>query len=283
MPDAWSLEEVSATVADYFAMFELEIRGKSYNKAEHNRFLQKILNDRSAQAIEFKHANISAVLRDADLPYIDGYKPRSNYQQILRDVVLDRLNGDHALVATIAQYAEAPAPAVPELRPLSDVIVAAPKRDDAGGRIYEKRQAERVPVLGVNYLERDARNASVGAAGEKFVLQLEHQRLWEAGKRKLAEKIDHISATRGDGLGYDIISFETDGRERFIEVKTTSFGARTPFFASDGEVAVSEQLAEKYHLYRVFKFRESPKLFMLGGSLRQSCALDPIQYRASVR
>lgn len=283
MPEAWSLDEVAATVADYFAMFDLEVRGEKYNKKEHNRLLQKFLSNRSAGAIEFKHENISAVLRDAGLPFIEGYKPRGNYQKLLRDVVLDRLNSERQLIARIAHVAEAPAPIVPEVRALADVVVPPPRRDHKPGRVYERQDVERVPMLGVNYLEREARNASLGAAGEKFVLEVEHRRLWEAGKRKLAEKVEHVAATRGDGLGYDIMSFETDGRGRFIEVKTTSFGSRTPFFASSGEVFVSEELAEKYQLYRVFKFRESPKVFMLGGSLRQSCALDPVQYRASLR
>jgi hypothetical protein len=283
MPDAWSLEEVFATVADYFAMFDLEIRGERYNKKEHNRLLQKLLRNRSAGAIEFKHENISAVLRDVGLPSIEGYKPRGNYQKLLRDVVLDRLNGERNLIARIAQVVEAPAPMVPEVLASADVIVPPPRRDKKTGHVYERQKIERAPELGVNYLEREARNASLGAAGEKFVLEVEQRRLWEAGKRRLAERIEQVSSTRGDGLGYDIVSFETDGRERFIEVKTTSFGSRTPFFASQGEVAVSDELSDKYQLYRVFKFRESPKLFMLAGSLRQSCALDPIQYRASVR
>ena len=36
----------------------------------------------------------------------------------------------------------------------------------------------------------------------------------------------------GDGAGYDILSFETDGTERFLEVKTTVGYERTPFFIS---------------------------------------------------
>lgn len=283
MPDDWSLEEVAATVADYFVMFDLELRGEEYNKKEHNRLLQKLLRGRSAGAIEFKHANISAVLRDAGYPFIDGYKPRSNYQEILREVVLDRLSVDRDLSARVQLLAEAPVPGVPAVRPLSDVLVAAPTRDSPRGRVYEKKNAPRAPILGVNYLEREARNASLGFAGEKFALEVEHRRLWEAGKRKLAESIEHVSSTRGDGLGYDIASFDTDGRERFIEVKTTSFGARTPFFASKGEVAVSEELGDRYQLYRVYKFRELPKVFFLGGSLRMSCELEAVQYRAALR
>lgn len=33
---------------------------------------------------------------------------------------------------------------------------------------------------------------------------------------------------------------------------------------------------------RTLKFKESPKLFVLPGSLRESCVLDPVQYRASL-
>src|SRR5215831_6250572 len=90
--EAWSRDEVELTVADYFAMLRAELSRQSVNKAEHNRRLQQRLNGRSKGAIEFKHANISAILLSlGDLPYIDGYKPRGNYQQLLEQVVLERL------------------------------------------------------------------------------------------------------------------------------------------------------------------------------------------------
>ena len=55
----------------------------------------------------------------------------------------------------------------------------------------------------------------------------------------------------------------------------------TPFFASAKEVAVSEALPT-FQLYRIFKFREAPRIFALAGSLRQSCVLEPVQYRVSL-
>jgi hypothetical protein len=58
----WSPEEVAATVEDYFAMLENELRRASYNERDHNRRLQQRLSGRSAGAIEFKHANISAIM-----------------------------------------------------------------------------------------------------------------------------------------------------------------------------------------------------------------------------
>jgi hypothetical protein len=277
----WSLEEVAATVADYFVMLDHELRGESYSKKEHNRRLQGLLRDRSAGAIEFKHANISAVLIELGFPYIDGYKPRANYQELLREVVTTRLDADKRLESAAELIVAAPVVEAPAVRALSDVLVLPPNRERERNRSYERRAAP-MPRRGVNYLEREARNASLGSAGERFILNLEHQRLWEAGRRQLAERIEHVSQTQGDGLGYDVISFETDGRERLIEVKTTGFGAMTPFFASKREVSVSEERSQQFSLYRVFKFRESPKVFVLNGSLRESCILDPVQFRASL-
>lgn len=280
MSDSWTDEEVAATVADYFAMLQHELRGELFNKRERNVRLQRMLSGRSAGAIEFKHANISAVMIELGFPYIDGYKPRGNYQSILRDEILSQWSLHPALADLAAVVVSAPAQLVDGALVLSDVFVPVPMRTARTNKVNERLTREYQPRIGVNYLERESHNASLGLAGEEYVLKLEHQRLWEEGARHFAERIEHVSRTKGDGLGYDIVSFDVDGRERLIEVKTTSFGAMTPFYASRREVAVSEEKAEHYRLYRLFKFRAAPKLFVLDGSLRQSCILDPIQYSA---
>ena len=82
MGDFWSHEEVEAIVADYFKMLDNELRGIHYNKTEHRRALSILLNTRSDGSIERKHQNISAVLIDQGFPYIAGYKPLRNYQQL---------------------------------------------------------------------------------------------------------------------------------------------------------------------------------------------------------
>ena len=280
MAEDWSAEEVAATVADYFVMLAHELRGEPYNKKEHNRQLLLLLRGRSPGAIEFKHANISAVLRELGFPFIDGYKPRANYQELLKNEVSARLEADSRLQRTAQTIVEAPAIAVPEVRSLAEIVVPAPTRERTIS--YERRVPPQILRRGVNYLEREAHNASLGQAGEEFVLEVEHRRLREAGHATLADQIEHVSRIRGDGLGYDILSYEPDGRERLIEVKTTSFGPMTPFYASRREVATSEERGPQFSLYRVFKFRESPRLFVLPGSLRDSCILDPIQYQATL-
>jgi hypothetical protein len=35
-----------------------------------------------------------------------------------------------------------------------------------------------------------------------------------------------------------------------------------------------------YQLYRLFNFSAQPKLFVLPGSLRETCALEPLQFSA---
>ncbi len=282
MPEDWSHEEVAATVADYFEMLDHELRSEPYNKRDHNRRLQEVLRGRSGGAIEFKHANISAVLIELGFPYIDGYKPRGNYQELLRDEVTARLELNPRLAQAAEAIVQATAEAAPAVRSLADILVPAPIRERGWKRVHEGPARGRLPRRGINYLEREAKNSSLGAAGELFALDVEHRRLWEAGKRHLAERIDHVAQTRGDGLGYDVHSFEVDGRDRLIEVKTTSFGAMTPFFASSREVAVSEERAPNFRLYRVFKFRDAPKVFVLSGALRETCVLDAVQFRARV-
>lgn len=51
-------------------------------------------------------------------PYISGYKPRGNYQQMLREVVADYLRNDcviHQLAAADASEICVPVPAVPDI------------------------------------------------------------------------------------------------------------------------------------------------------------------------
>jgi len=133
-------------------------------------------------------------------------------------------------------------------------------------------------VLEAAAMAREARNRELGLAGEEFVLRFERARLLAAGRARLAEKIVHVSKERGDGEGFDVLSFEESGEERLIEVKTTKYGRHTPFFLSRNEVAVSERKSDQYQLYRLFEFGEGTKLFGLAGALSQTCTLEPTSF-----
>lgn len=95
----WSREEVEATVTDHLRMLRLHLTGQPYNKAAHNRALTRQLRRCTRGAVELKHQNISAVLLERGFGYIPGYKPLSNYQQLLVDVVLDQIEQDPVIDA----------------------------------------------------------------------------------------------------------------------------------------------------------------------------------------
>ena len=83
---AWSDLENDAIVADYMAMLSADLSGQSYSKAEHNRTLQQLIG-RGRGSIEYKHQNISAVLKGIGETELAGYKPAFNYQASLKDAV----------------------------------------------------------------------------------------------------------------------------------------------------------------------------------------------------
>lgn len=156
----WSREEVEATVADYFRMLRLELAGQPYNKAAHNRALLALLNDRSRAAVELKHQNISAVLLELNQVYIPGYKPRGNYQLLLRDVVIEQLCADQEFDRAALQAVERDA-VVPDIAELRGIIVEPPVVREVrspGPDVddYVPRQAVRR-----DYLAIEARNRSL--------------------------------------------------------------------------------------------------------------------------
>lgn len=273
----WSRAEVETVVADYLDMLTRELTGQTYNKAAHRRSLGAALPARSEGAIEFKHANISAVMLELGFPYLKGYKPRAHFQrQILIDVVSQRLAShrmlDEAALAAVQRPVECA-----DILDFRKVRAEAPKRELAA----REQSPDAFRAVKRDYLEREALNRSLGMAGEEFAFRFEQWRLIELGAGQLAGQVQHVSRSQGDGLGYDILSFEHDGRQRFIEVKTTTFGERTPFFVSANELRFAQGHADDFHLYRLFDFRTSPRLFELNGPIERHCALDPTTYRAS--
>jgi hypothetical protein len=283
LPGNWTRVEVEAVVADYFAMLKEELRRRDYNKSLHRRLLSAMLDNRSAGSIERKHQNISAILIGLEQPWISGYKPLGNYQALLEEVVVDHLAEDAELAVLAEQSARAPA-SIPTVNDVLSRIEDPPEPSE----LKYPPIADRVRIPGqtrrrVNYLEMEAKNASLGRQGEDFIVRFERARLLSLGKESLADRIEHISVTEGDGAGFDILSFEKDGTDRYIEVKTTVLGKQTPFLISRNEIAVSAYRGARYHLCRLFKFRDDPRFYSLSGSMEQRCILEPTQFLGKPR
>jgi hypothetical protein len=279
----WSLSEVKLVVADYFEMLEAELLGKAFKKSERRKALAPQLAGRSEGSIEFKHQNVSGVLVEMGLPYVEGYKPRSNYQSILATEVeafLDQRPGflQHLASAPMLNPTHTTAIAKPNL----DEVIEDPPEKIFAPTITAKPWISRMSRK-TDFAELDATNRQLGKLGEQFVFELEKYRLLQAGRDDLAKKVLWASRDIGDGLGFDIISFdEADDSERMLEVKATGLGKFFPFYVTSNEVRCSEDIPQQYQLFRVFNFGRSPRLYILHGSLRQLCQLEPVLYRAVI-
>ncbi|WP_316231730.1 DUF3883 domain-containing protein [Bradyrhizobium sp. SZCCHNR1051] len=218
MAGAWTDEQNDAIVADYFAMLADDVAGRPYNKAERNRAVQASTG-RTHGSIEYKNRNISAVLKGLGEEWIAGYRPAFNFQSSLEVAVarwLDR--NPEWLARTTRAAAISLGSGYGEPPPLW--IGPPPTHSNAP----PPEELEQMVVIARKYDvgARDARNRALGRAGEERVLAHERSTLLAAGRTDLARQIRWVSDVDGDGAGYDIRSFEPDGRERLIEVKTTT-------------------------------------------------------------
>lgn len=272
---AWTDGENDLIVADYFAMLADDIAGRPYNKAERRRDLLQFLNNRSEGSVEYKHQNISAVLKGLGEDWIPGYKPAFNFQMTLVDAVVrwlglnttwrDKLGASRAStdLRETSQLWVGPSPTLSNQPPpdeLEQMLRIARKFDVAA---------------------RDQRNRALGRAGEERVFEHERSVLKSSGREDLAQRVRWVSEEDGDGAGYDIASFEDDGRPRLIEVKTTNGWERTPFHVTRNELAVAEERRSEWCLFRVWNFSREPRAFELRPPLDAHVSLTPTTFQAS--
>ena len=265
----WSSEEIDITVAAYFEMLRLEQQGEAYVKLDKNRELQQWIG-RTHKAIEYKHQNISAVLQHLAMDWIPGYKPATHYQNALADSVVRYLCRPLGISVRDIPVDESnllkhtylvPEP-VPATRPRESTIpTRVPQKFDPAAR--------------------DAHNRKLGELGEEQIWMSERVHLTNIGRKDLARKVKWISKEVGDGLGYDVLSFNASGDKRLLEVKTTSGDQHTPFYLTRNELELSVERPNEFRLMRVYDFAQSPKVFKLVPPLEKAVTLQAKHYLAS--
>ncbi|WYK05506.1 DUF3883 domain-containing protein [Cereibacter sphaeroides f. sp. denitrificans] len=238
----WTDEENDLIVADYFAMLADDISARRYSKAEHRRTLLPLLNDRSEGSVEFKHQNISAVLKGLGEDWIPGYKPAFNFQMTLVDAVARWLTLNPAWLGRQPGLQSAAG-----LREAAQIWIGPP------------------PTL----------------SNQPPPQELDQMLLRTAGRDDLARKVRWVSEEDGDGAGYDIASFAPDGLPRLIEVKTTNGWERTPFHITRNELAVAEERRSEWRLFRLWNFSREPKAFELHPPLDAHVSLTATTFQAS--
>lgn len=269
----WSDGEIDLIVADYFEMLRMERMGEPYVKAERNRALQE-LTRRSRGSIEFKHQNISAVLRELGMDWIFGYKPAANYQNALIVGIGRYLDYRYdVLVAPAPTTIQGAAESSPLFFESAPIVEATPKAPAELVRLVRK----------FDPAARDAKNRVLGKRGEERVFLSEQARLKTEARADLAKRVRWVSEEDGDGAGYDILSFDAVGKERLLEVKTTVGSQTTPFFLTENERLLSTERPKEFRLVRLYEFNRTPKAFELEPPLDHAVILQPSIYRASFK
>ena len=268
-------------------MLNSELYDLAYIKAEHNRNMQQ-QTGRQRGAIEYKYQNISAVLFQLGFPWIFGYKPAWNFQASLISGIeryLENNSGDSLLkVLSISDAKE-------DLTEVSgagfikdeDAVIPIKHIPDASTKT-EANTPELVRLVRkFDPSARDARNRRLGKEGEEKVFYSEQARLWEIGRSDLARRVRWVSEEDGDGAGYDILSFNTQGEERFLEVKTTTGHARIPFYISRNERGFAEENPDQFRIFRLYNFLRTPAAFKFRPPLEDNLILNPVNYQALLR
>ena len=238
------------SVADYLAMLADDLAHRPYVKSHHSAVLMAQIS-RTHRSVEFKHQNISAVLEELGLPWIPGYKPKRNYQAAIFGAI-DRYLSGHGL----AKY-EQPPPRILTVAEEGEVFITPPP---ALGVIPQQPSLLTNLLRKFDPVERDFRNRTLGTAGEEFVMGIERKRLIAVERSDLARKVRWVAAEDGDGAGYDVHSYEPNGKERLIEVKTTNGAARHRLSRTRTQRKVAGERPDVWHLYRVHLFA-NPRAF----------------------
>ena len=146
----------------------------------------------------------------------------------------------------------------------------------------EKRKGKETKI---DYSNRSRKFKRIGDRGEQIVLRAEKLFLKKNGRKDLAELVDQISE-RDDSVGYDIKSYELDGTEKLIEVKSTlrKIG-KSNVFLSANELQVAEN-ENNYYFYIIYEVgSKRPKIWKIKSSdlLNDSNIVkEPILYKLNL-
>lgn len=137
-----------------------------------------------------------------------------------------------------------------------------------------------------DFEKENKNNKLLGNRGEEIVFELEKIWLVQMKLKELSEKVTWVSRT-DDSLGYDIKSFEENGQEKFIEVKSTnqSPDSNANFLISSNQYFKAKDI-KNYYFYVVFNAKSKrPKIWKIKNPLQyenKGLTLVPISYRVLI-
>lgn len=123
----------------------------------------------------------------------------------------------------------------------------------------------------------------IGSTGENWVVEYEKNDLSKNGHNELATRVERISKAN-ISAGYDVLSYEISGNEKFIEVKTTAL-SRFEFFLSSNELEVAKDLKNRYWIYFLSEIYGAPRLVKIhdpATEVGRALSLTPINFRVQL-
>jgi len=110
-----------------------------------------------------------------------------------------------------------------------------------------------------DYVQKTKRNIKIGQRGEQIVFIAETEFLRKNGRHDLADRVEP-AYDKNPNAGYDIVSYDLEGSEKYIEVKSTHMpeGINNIFITSN-ELEVARK--SNYFFYIVFEVdSKQPKI-----------------------
>ena len=137
-----------------------------------------------------------------------------------------------------------------ECKKLKDVLEEKVYVEKLGQR---KNRATVFYARKIDFERIDKERKLIGNAGEELVYN-DKIELVKKYATEYLKSVWHVSKLDGDGVGYDICSFNADEKLIYIEVKSTTGKKETPFYMSASEYAFYELHKENYVIARVYEF-----------------------------
>ena len=139
----------------------------------------------------------------------------------------------------------------------------------------------------VNYESESRKYRKYGDRGEKIVMMAEIDRVMAVlhmSEKVASKKVIQMSA-KSDSYGYDILSLNPDGSNRYIEVKATSGKVGdVAFYYTENELEKANEYGKDYYIYLVFEIKsKKPKIWVIQNPfLDGEIKMKPVQYKVSI-
>ena len=139
----------------------------------------------------------------------------------------------------------------------------------------------------INYSEQQTISQKIGDRGEELVLRNEIEKIKQWGlPDEILSKVRRVSL-ESDDYGFDILSFDKDGNERYLEVKTTKTnGKNFSFILTKNEFEQAKKYGNKYSFVIVFDILNNPHIWYMGNPFVEEpykVKIQPFQYRVDVK